>query len=187
VDTKTVRADQRGDVVKRRTQRRCFVKRWRTGLLVGIVALLASSNVASANPRAAVAVLQPTDRSGIRAAMLFVDTGTELQVRGAARRLDPAKTYISLIYDSGAVARGPNACLPSRTPSPLTSEQMLVGSWLPMGSSTRTLTAVKSGASYTAVSSFAAVSIRVVGDAPQPILQACGKVRSIDELDRDRD
>lgn len=65
--------------------------------------------------------------------MVFRDDGTTLTVTGAAFGMDPLKAYASLLYDLGSVARGPRACLP--TDNSLTFNQMVLGYWLPLGTS----------------------------------------------------
>ncbi|MGI0025771.1 MAG: hypothetical protein ACREA4_11605, partial [Nitrososphaera sp.] len=71
---------------------------------------------------------------------------------------------------------GPNACVPSTIPSPITGAQMLVGSWSVEQDGTGTLFAVKTGEGYSPLSDIGAMSVRVVDPVPPPDLQACGRV-----------
>lgn len=146
-------------------------------LLVGMAALLALTTPVSAATRTADARQHPIDHSGIHSRITFVDTGTSLTVHGVARGLDPTKVYFSLIYDTGSVPGGPNAC--EETNDSLTETQMFVGVW---DSKAQTLSATKTGPSYAALGTFRTVSIRQVKDPSKPIseenqfLVACGEV-----------
>ena len=68
-----------------------------------------------------------------------------LKVTGTATGMDPMKHYHSLIYDSGSSPTGPNACIPSTLPPAggLSFDQMQLGSWQPIGATTRTLSATR--------------------------------------------
>ena len=121
---------------------------------------------------------RPINDSGIHSQITFMDTGTSLIVDGRAHHLDPAKRYFSLLYDNASVPTGPNAC--EETNASLTEDQMFAGLW---DSKTETLHTVKTGALYTAVGTFATMSIRQLLDPNGPIspanqkLVACGQVR----------
>ncbi len=147
-------------------------------LPLALVALAAATGVALAGPATGAARLHPIDQSGIEARINFVDTGTALQVSGTATGMDPTKMYFSLIYDNGSVPGGPHACEPT---GGLTGPQMVIGFWQPLtGSSTRSLTAVKTGPAYAPLSAFDTVSVRVVLGPPPAgfVLQACGEVHT---------
>ena len=114
-----------------------------------LVALLGASRSHQPQERGlGLALQQEVDSSGIRGRILFLDTGgaeTGLIVSGRARGLDPAVTYISLVYDVGSVAIGPNACLP--TSGILDEVQMFVGVWQVGPSGNGRLFAQKAGPS----------------------------------------
>ena len=161
--------------------------------------LLASGIAGTVEKETEDAELEEIDDSGITADILFVDTGTELSIVGVATGLDPALAYFSLIYDVESPDDGPLACEPGifdpTDPDFLDDPQMVVGFWHPMtGSSTRTLSAVKSAGgntnfglvgplaffatapSYAAVDAIGTISVRVVLGPPPAgfVLQACG-------------
>lgn len=133
--------------------------------------------------------LAPINGSGIKARLFFRDRGNVLKVRGEARGMDPAKVYVSLLYDPGSVPTGPNACLP--TNNQLTFTQMVVGYWVPVGSSVRTLLAIKAGPSYASLNLIGTASVRWDTQPTQPLpsapdpnrfqLQACGSVVAWDD------
>ncbi len=144
-----------------------------------VAVLLPAVAFAGSEERKAEADLASIGNSGITAEIEFVDTGSALLVKGEAEGLNPSKAYISLIYDNGSAATGPTACEPSVGPGQpgfLDFPKMFVGAWLPMGSSERTLTATKTGASYTPVGTFRTVSVREVVPVGLPQLRACGLV-----------
>ncbi|SRR6266540_3258614 len=147
-------------------------------LLLGIATMVVSSDAASAGSATGAARLHPIDRSGVHARINFVDTGSVLEVSGTATGLDSSKPYITLVYDNGSVPGGPEACEP--TNNSLTFAQMFVGSWQPVGSSTRTLTATKSGPAYAPLSAFDTTSVRQfnAADPEESPLKACGQVHT---------
>jgi hypothetical protein len=55
----------------------------------------------------------PGSLSGVRGTFWFVDDGNSITISGEAWGLDPAGTYVSLIYDNGSVPGGPFACVPT--------------------------------------------------------------------------
>ena len=57
--------------------------------------------------------LHAINRSGIKARIDFVDDGATLMAIGTATGLDPAESYVTLIYDNGSVPGGPKACQPT--------------------------------------------------------------------------
>lgn len=161
------------------------MKKLRIVMIGSVMTVLLSAGIVLADSvEAGRARLQQIDRSGIRAQIIFVDTGTELLVVGTATGLDPDAVYESLVYDNGSQPRGEFPCLPGLDPSipRLSGPQMFVGFWEPLGSSTRVLTAVKSGPSYVALGEFANMSVR---ELPTPVppdntdLRACGPVRPV--------
>jgi hypothetical protein len=147
--------------------------------IAGLATALLTTTSAAAEPATGAARLHPIDRSGVRARIVFLDTGSPdqgLVVSGQAAGLDPAQTYVSLIYDTGAVPGGPRACEP--TGPTLSPAQMIVGTWQVAADGTGTLFAVKTAAGYAALESFDAVSVRIVVGPPPAgfVLQACGQV-----------
>jgi len=56
----------------------------------------------------------PGSSSGVKGTFTFVDDGSNsITISGEAWGLDPAGTYVSLIYDNGSVPGGPFSCLPT--------------------------------------------------------------------------
>lgn len=135
------------------------------------------------------AKLRQIERSGIKAVLTFIDTGSELIITGLATGLDPSQTYVSLLYDAGSKPRGGDACLP--TDDSLTFGQMVVNFWEVRlkddGTSTASLTATKSGDSYAPLDTIGTTSIRLDMQPGEPlppaadpnrfVIQACGKVK----------
>lgn len=131
--------------------------------------------------------LHQISRSGIRARILFLDSGSPdngLVVSGRATGLDPTQMFFTLVYDTGALPGGPEACLPSSA-NQLTGVQMQVGFWKVYADGTGTLFAIKAGDSYVPLSDIGATSVRhVVGPPPEGfVLQACGRVRRNGQAD----
>jgi hypothetical protein len=162
-----------------------YMKKLRIAMIGSLMTILLSVGIVLADSvETGRAQLQQIDRSGIRAQIIFVDTGTELLVVGTATGMDPDAVYESLIYDNGAQPRGEFPCIPGLDPSipPLSGLQMFVSFWEPVGSSTHVLTAVKSGLSYVALGEFATMSVR---ELPTPVppdntdLRTCGRVRPL--------
>ncbi|HZG52280.1 MAG TPA: hypothetical protein VEZ40_09095 [Pyrinomonadaceae bacterium] len=123
----------------------------------------------------AEAYLQPagTGNGNMTAQMRFFDTGNTLTATGMANGMDPTKVYVSLFYDTGSVPTGANACLPTNN-SLTFPAQMVVGVWLPLGSKSRTLHAVKAGMTgqitdYAPLNAIGTVSIREDTQVGQPI------------------
>ncbi len=144
-------------------------------LLAGAsVSLMAGKTLnASANVR-------PLPESKILGQISLMDTGgpeTGLVVSGEAKGLDPNGTYVSLIYNDGSLASGPNACAP--TNGLLDGTQMFVGFWNVGPDGSGKLFALKLGESYAPLADIGTVSIREVqGPAPSGfVLQSCGSVR----------
>lgn len=141
------------------------------------------------------AVLHPINRSGVRGRVEFTDDGSTLTIHGVARGLDPAGTYISLIYDNGSPPRGPNACEPTifdpADPGFLLPT-MLVGNWTVDGDGNGTLTAVNIQSNitgtrvYVPLGKFKTISIRQVVPPftpPFPLL-ACGEKKATHQAKR---
>lgn len=188
-----------------------YAKTRRMGPLAVLVAagLLGTTVLAAKRPTATPgegddvrrgrANLRQIEDSGVRATIRFTDDGETLRVNGTARGLDPAQTYITLIYDNGSVARGPCACAPTifdpEDPEFLLG-RMLIGSWQVNADGTGTLSAVNtnSGADYVPLGMFRTTSVRrVLGPPPAPgappptELLACGRVRIQDDGHGDDD
>ncbi|MGI9105953.1 MAG: hypothetical protein ACR2G4_06875 [Pyrinomonadaceae bacterium] len=89
--------------------------------------------------------------STVSAVVDVVDTKTALIVRGRAVGMVPDQVYVSLFYDINSFSTGPNACLPTPGDTSLNFSQMVIGYWLPIGSSVRTLAAVKFGPDFSPV------------------------------------
>ena len=89
--------------------------------LLGVpIAALAGHNGATAK-----ANLHPENQSGVNGKFTFEDNGVDtITMSGTAWGLDPAGTYVSLIYDNGSVPGGPTACDPA---GPELFGKMLVG------------------------------------------------------------
>lgn len=139
--------------------------------------------------------------SPIRGKIHFSDNGTTLTVRGEASGMDPSLSYISFVYGTGSHGRNSLACLPP-TPNNLTFNQMVLGYWLPVGSSHRTLYAVKTGSNnaptdYASLGQFASASVRWDTTPTQPLsvnqsparyyLQTCSRTKSGSDGDNDGD
>lgn len=125
--------------------------------------------------------LHQVNQSGVRAELLFLDSGSMMTVSGRATGLDPSVTYRTLIYDLGSVPGGPatlginGACEPSSFPPPLPT-QMLIGVWTVDGDGNGVLFAVKTGIEYTPLGTFDTVSIRVAPGVEG--VRACGQVNA---------
>ena len=141
--------------------------------------------------------LRQIDQSGVKGRIIFIDDGSRLLVIGRARGLDPAASYITLIYDNGSVPSGPDACEPTifnpADPGFLLST-MFVGEWAVDAKGRGTLLAINTngGFDYVPLDKFRATSIRRVigppppgGSIPMNELEACG--REIDRLDNEDD
>jgi hypothetical protein len=133
-------------------------------------------------PVASAHLSPPNGDPGITADLMFVDNGKSLQVFGQGRGFNPLKHYHTLIYDANAQPSGPRACVPSGTAAvPLSTDQMQVAAWQPIGSTTRTLQGLRKGPAYVPLSSIGAVSVRrhdQTGPNVLLVLQSCGDVVS---------
>ena len=130
----------------------------------------------------------------------FEDDGAVLSVTGEAEGLTPGDTYISLIYDIGSEAEGPDACEPTifdENDPNFILFTMVLGFWNVDGDGDGTLSAINTnfGADYVPLSKIGTVSIRNVdifnanGDAgfgPHAVL-ACGEVDGDGDSDSDSD
>jgi hypothetical protein len=149
-------------------------------VLVCAVMVVTSSAGALAPSSTGSARLHPYDRSGVKARISFLDTrddNTGLIVSGTATGLDPAKVYISLIYDNGSVPGGPQACEP--TDNTIDEEQMFAGGWQVSADGTGTLFFIMSQGAYVPLGGFDTISIRcapVLGPPETFELVACGQV-----------
>ena len=130
--------------------------------------------------------LQPIDRSGVRAKITFIDDGSMLMVLGTATGLDPAQSYVTLIYDNGSLPGGPSACQPTIF-NPFDPEfllpTMFVGFWSVDADGNGTLNAINTngGFNYVPLEKFRSTSVRLVtgppppgGSIPMTQLVACG-------------
>ncbi len=162
------------------TMTRFAAMTWTTALALQIVGAAAPVAATAADQAIGKSHLQQIEQSGVRARILFLDSGsadTGLVVSGEATGLDPQASYFSLVYDRGARPRGPGACLPGGDP-PLTGDQMGVGFWQVGPDGTGTLFAIKTGSAYVPLDDVGAVSVRIVlGPPPEGfVLEACGRV-----------
>ena len=137
-----------------------------------VLGAMIAPNVAQAAPRAVttrtVQVSPDTNGHGwlfgfspIVAHLKFTDDGTNLTVVGQGHGFDPSLQFVTLLYATPSARVGALACLPP-TPNPYSPPQMFVAYWLPVGSSTRTLYAVKTTAAqtYVTLNSIATASVR---------------------------
>ena len=141
-----------------------------------VLALGVSASVAQSHSLGAAPVLSQVDGSGIRAQILFLDTGAPengLIASGRAEGLDPNRIYTTLIYNAGSVSTGPAACLP--TNAILDKSQMFVGNWKVSADGTGTLFAVKMGESFASLDDVGTTSVRVL-EGSDLVLRACGDV-----------
>lgn len=125
----------------------------------------------------------------------FEDDGSTLRVTGDAEGLTPGDVYISLVYDIGSVATGPEACEPTifdgSDPNNILAT-MFLGVWTVDGGGNGTLSAINTngGADYVPLSKIGTVSIRNVainnGFGPHAVV-ACGAVDGDDDDDSDSD
>ena len=138
----------------------------------------------------------PTD---IEATFTFHDTGTDLIITGTAEGMEPGHQYISLIYDTGSLVEGINACEPSDDSLTDPVDRMFVGAWDVSGDGTGVLidpgtiaTATPSGvgpvvlgpgALYVALSEIGTISVRGGDGGPfgGPPVILCGEVESDDD------
>lgn len=141
--------------------------------------------------------LRPTTSANVRAVANIRDDpkARTLAVTGRATGLMADRPYLSWFYDAGSVSTGSTACIPSvpappdsgyaNQPTPalpvpaqsLRWAEMHVGTWEPMGATTRTLSIRKVGAAYVALRRVGTVSIRRIdafGPQAQLPLQSCG-------------
>ena len=132
-------------------------------------------------PQIATARLSPPlGGPGITARLTLVDTGRQLQVFGSGRGFDPNQHYDTLIYDADAQPSGARACIPSGTAAvPLSTFQMQIGSWQPIGTNARNLLGVRKGPAYVPLANIGVISVRQrnqVGATVTLVLQSCGDV-----------
>ncbi len=137
---------------------------------------------------AGMATLTPINQSGVHARIEFVDDGATLTVFGEAAGLEPAESYVTLIYDNGSAPGGPNPCAPTifnpQDPGFLLAT-MLIGFWSVDADGNGTLFAINTnfGADYVPLDRFRSTSVRLVtgpppapGRPPATELVACGHV-----------
>lgn len=131
------------------------------------------------------AIVKEFQDSDINAVITFNQSDTTLTVVGTGHGFRRNRVYVSLVYDPGSVPTGPSACLPTSA-NQLTFTQMILGYWLPLGSRNRTLSVVKTGASFAPLNQIGTTSVRrdrtpdlPLPPAPDPNrfrLKACGAV-----------
>ena len=131
--------------------------------------------------------------SNVQALVSVVDNGATLDITGLATGMDPTQQYVSLFYDTASQDTTLDACLPTAGGPQQTFSQMVIGVWLPLGTSTRTLKASKFAPpaspvplAYLAVNQIGTVSVRLdtrpttpVPNAPDPsrfVIQSCGRL-----------
>ena len=163
-----------------------------TGVLAAALVLSVLSGALLAGQggpsRRGKADLRPIDESGIKARIVFVDDGTTLTVTGIAAGLDPAETYLTLIYDNGSTGSGLRACQPTifdPTDPDFLLATMFVGFWTVDSDGFGILeeTNTNGGLDFVPLSKFRNVSVRRVIGPPSkgsmiPVtkLVACGSV-----------
>ena len=137
--------------------------------------------------------LHPVNESGVNARIEFFEDGETLTVTGAASGLDPAESYVTLIYDNGSQPDGPTPCQPTifdPTDPGFLLPTMFVGAWSVDDNGRGTLVAINTnfGADYVPLERFRSTSVRLVtgppppgGTIPMTQLVACG--REIDRLE----
>lgn len=143
--------------------------------IVIVTMVISTVSVFSNDLSIGTARLREINESGIKARIVFLDTGSQLIVIGKASGLDPNEDYISLVYNVGSVPSGPTACTP--TDGTLTSDQMNVGMWTVANNGTGSLFAVKTEEFYAGLNEIGTMSVRVIDNQPPPDLQACGRVQ----------
>lgn len=145
-------------------------------LMLGLVVAQAAS--AQTVPLQGEVVLRPINGSGIRGNLDIVNTRqNRLVVTGSATGLDPAGTYVTLIYGAGSEVDGPTPCVgPIR----------FSGNWIVDQDGNGTLFALVDAWPVN-VKSASIRSVQIVGVAPigergsvgtaDLTLEACGKPR----------
>ena len=133
--------------------------------------------------------------SGIVGHVILLDNGIETVYVGVATGLTLDIRYVSLIYDTDSEEDGPEACEPGIDPdTPLTDDQMVIGLWMPVDSSIRTLemrpiigfdadgpipgprlTSI-TGPEYTPIDDIGTMSIRGPPFFGPPGVVACGEI-----------
>jgi len=163
-----------------------------------IVALMAALGLALALPGLARAGgvqtgharLHQINLSGIKGRASFVDDAADqtLTITAHATGMDPAVPYVSLVYDTGSVPGGPEACEPTEE---TLEGRMVVGFWTVDANGNGTLSAVNlmdeddpdpNQTSYASLAEIGTMSIRIVDpdDLEEGMLQACGRVNEED-------
>ena len=144
----------------------------------------------------AEADLRTLNESGIEGEIEFTDDGSTLTIVGEAEGMDPTAppdTYVSLIYDNGSFATGPDACEPiifDPTDPDFILPTMFIGVWSvdEEGEGTLEATNTNGGADYVPLDKFRTISIRDtrinMGFGPEAVA-ACGVVDTDDDDDDD--
>ena len=179
-----------GDAHKRKKRSLALAGVLAAGLVAPVLtgALAADSGSPHAKPKTGKATLHQIDESGVKARMQFVDDGTMLTVSGMAAGLDPAESYVTLIYDNGSLPGGPSACQPTifdPTDPGFLLMTMFIGFWTVDADGRGTLKAINTngGFDYVPLDKFRNASVRLVigpppdgGVIPMTELVACGHV-----------
>ena len=136
--------------------------------------------------------LHPLNGSGIEGKIELTDDGSTLTFIGEADGMDPTAlpgTYVSLIYDNGSVATGPDACEPTIfTPAnpDFILPTMFIGVWSvdEDGEGTLAATNINGGADHVPLNKFRTISIRdtrINGGFGPEAVSACGVVDGDDD------
>lgn len=167
------------------------MRRIAIALAAATAGLILTTGLAFAAPAIAQATLVPViPTSHITAHVNIVDSGDMDVVSGTGTGFEAGQFYFSLFYNAGSPATGPGACEP--TNNSLSFAQMVVGVWLPMDSTSRTLSAIKThdgivtadlgplaqfaqGDTYAPLSNVGTMSVR----KGMGVLQSCGNVNVI--------
>ncbi len=167
-------------------------------LLVSLPAIAATTpktahaalNIAGSKSLAGASGTRIRQFSTIRADVLLIDDGTNLTVNGQGVGFNASLSYTSFFYGTGSVQYGSLACIPPN-PNNLTATQMITAYWLPVGSTRRTLTVVKTGASYVPLSAIGTMSVRYDSTPTLPLatnlnpgrywLNSCGSIYSFSD------
>ncbi len=150
---------------------------------LGLTTLVANAQI----ERTGSAMVNPVVANAPTASIQFVDDGVQIYAQGQGSGFLPGRQYVSLVYET-RVTTGPGACAVNpNDPNQLNFEQMLVGEWLPLDGTDRTLR-VDQPKAISGLDRWNTVSVRVVNDGTDPInlkgflpaqvfqLRACGLI-----------
>lgn len=132
----------------------------------GVGALTVAANAQS--QRTGSASVPPVVTDGPTGSIQFVDDGVQIYAQGQGSGFDPGRQYVSLVYETNQTT-GPRACaVDPNDPNELNFEQMLVGEWLPLDGTERTLR-VDQPKTISGLDRWNTVSIREINDGSDPI------------------